>query len=223
MSKIKKFTPLIIVLLLLIIIFLSPAKNYLNADFFSNVILSIQNSPYAPIIFILMYIVAVVLLVPGFALTLLASPIFGLWQGILYVVIASNIGCTLSFLIARYLGKDFVLKLFKGNAIFEKVNNKIEENGLLYMFYIRLIPLFPFNLVNYAPGLTSIKYSHYALATLIGMFPGTCIYCYAAFTATDIKDNPIGIIISVAILILFTLITTKISKKQSKAQNTQNS
>ncbi len=218
MNKIKKFMPLIILILILLIIFLSPLKNYLNAEFFSNTILSIQNSAYAPIIFILMYIVAVVFLVPGFALTLLASPIFGLWQGILYVVIASNIGCTLSFLISRYLGKDFVLKLFRGNAVFEKVNNKIEENGLLYMFYIRLIPLFPFNLVNYAPGLTSIKYSHYAIATFIGMLPGTSIYCYAAYTATDIKDNPLGIIISLAILVLFTLITSKISKKQKKPQ-----
>ncbi len=218
MKTAKKFIPLIIIIIVLAIIFFSPLTNYLNIEFFTSIINSIKGSPYAPIIFIALYILAVVLLVPGLALTLLAAPIFGLWQGILYVVIASNIGCSISFFISRFLGKDFVLKLFKGNKLFEKVNSKIEKNGLIYMFYLRLIPVFPFNLVNYAPGVTSIKYSHYAIATFFGMLPGTSIYCYAAYTASDIKENPLGIIIAISILILFTVITTIISKKQNKKE-----
>ncbi len=219
MKTLKKFMPLIIIGVILAVIFLSPIKNYLNIEFFTDTINSIQSSPYAPIIFILMYIIAVVLLVPGLALTLLAAPIFGLWQGILYVVIASNIGCSLSFFIARFLGKDFVLKIFKGNKLFDSMNAKIEKNGLIYMFYLRLIPVFPFNLVNYAPGVTSIKYSQYAIATFFGMLPGTSIYCYAAYTATDIAENPIGIVVSVGVLILFTVVTSMISKKQSKKED----
>ncbi len=219
MKNIKKFIPLIIVALILSVIFLSPIKNYLNAKTLESFIVSIQNSPYAALIFIGLYILAVVFLVPGLALTLLAAPIFGLFNGILYVVIASNIACSLTFIISRILGKDFVLKIFKGNKLFESVNSKIEKNGFIYMLYLRLIPIFPFNLINYTAGLTSIKYTHYAVANFFGMLPGTAIYCYAAYTATDIKDNPLGIIISILILILFTVGTSIISKKQTRKEN----
>ncbi len=209
----KKYIPILIVVLIIAIVFLSPLREWLSIDYVTNLISQFTDSPWGIVVFGLLYILAVVLVVPGLPMTLLAAPLFGLWNGILIVVIASNIGTTITFWISRLAGKDFVTKILKNSSFVDKINDQMDKNGFIYMLYLRMIPLFPFNVVNYIPGLTSISYKKYALASFIGMLPGSCIYVYAAYTASDIQNNPWGIIISVGILAAFTLITTKVMKK----------
>ncbi len=221
MKTFKKFIPLIIIAALILVVILTPLRNYFTPEFVTGLITNIQGSPLSYLIFCLLYIVAVILVVPGLPLTLLAAPLFGFWQGLLLVVIASNIGCTITFFISRFAGKNFVMKIIKSGSILDKANKQMEKNGFLYMLYLRAIPLFPFNIVNYVPGLTSVSYPKYALATFIGMLPGSAIYVYASFTAADLQNNPWGLIISISILVLFTVVTLLISKHNSKKEKSE--
>ncbi len=218
MKKFKKFLPLIVVLVLALVVFLTPLRNYLSIESITALFDGIRDSFWAPFIFCGLYILAVILVVPGLPMTLLAAPLFGFWEGLLLVVIASNIGCTITFFISRFAGKDFVMRFIKSGSFLEKINNQMEKNGFLYVLYLRAIPIFPFNVVNYVPGLSSISYPKYALATFIGMLPGSAVYVYLSYTAADVQSNPWGLVISIAVLIVFTVLTMLISKKKKKQE-----
>lgn len=174
----------------------------------------IGEHPLAPIIFIGFYTFGVVFALPGLPLTLLAGTIFGVWYGTLYVVIAANLGCQITFFISRYIGKDFVERFIKADSFIAKISKQVEKNGMLIMLYLRLIPLFPFNLINYAMGLTPVSYKDYTLANLFGMLPGTFLYVYLSAAALDIKDNPLGIIVPIVLLVLFTVVISYVKKKK---------
>ncbi len=200
---------------LVAIVFLSPLRNQFNLETAGTFVRSIQDNPLAPLIYVLIYIGGVILALPGTALTLLAAPIFGFWQGLFLVVIGSNIGCHLTFWIARWLGGDVIQKFIKSDTFLEKASKQIEKNGLVFMLYVRLIPLFPFNGINYLSGLTNVTYKDYALGSLFGMIPGTVVYVYLSHTAADIQNNPLGIIVSISVLIGFTVLITLIKKKSN--------
>lgn len=213
---IKKYYKLIILIFIIITIVASPIKNYLNIDEITKFIKGVQENHFAPLIYISIYIVGVVLAVPGTALTIIAAPIFGFWMGLFLVVIGSNLGCQITFFISRLLGKDFVEKFIKSESFVDKTSKKVEENGFLFMIYLRLIPIFPFNGVNYLSGITKVKYRDYTLASFLGMLPGTALYVYLSYTAADIKRNPYGMFISLFALIVFTIILTFIKKRQNR-------
>lgn len=131
----------------------------------------------APIVFIVAYVLAVLLLVPGSILTLAAGALFGLVRGTLFVFIAASIGATLAFLIARHLARDAVARRIGDQARFAAIDQAIAREGRKIVFLIRLSPLFPFSATNYALGLTSIRLTDYVVA-LVGMLPGTVLYVY---------------------------------------------
>lgn len=210
----KRFWKLLLIIGIILGVVLSPLREYLNTQSFVNLINSVAKSPYSALIYVGIYILGVIFLVPGIALTIVAAPIFGFWQGLALVIVASNIGCSLTYFISKFIGRGAVEKFIKGGSFLEKASNKIEENGFLFMLYVRALPIFPFNMVNYLSGLTGIKYLHYALATFIGMLPGSAVYVYLSYTASDIKNNPYSIIISVGILVIFTIATKLIMKKK---------
>ncbi len=191
-------------------------RDYLNIDSLLLFLESIKANPYAPFIFIAAYAVAVVFAVPGSALTILGGTIFGFWWGLVLVVLGSNIGCHLAYFVAKILGKDVITKYFKDGSFIKTATEKAQQNGFVFMMYARLIPLFPFNAINYLSGVLGIKYLSYAVATLIGMIPGTAVYVYLGHTAGNIQDNPLGIVVSIAVLVLFTVVMTVISKLQNK-------
>lgn len=210
----KKYYKLLILGFILgLIIFLS-IKGYISVQKLLDLVNAIKGSPYAPFIYVFIYIAGVVLALPGIALTALSGPIFGFWKGALLVIISSNLGCQLTFFISRFMGRDFVKRFIKEDSMADRISRKIENNGFLVMLYLRILPIFPFNGVNYVSGLTNIRYRDYTLASFIGMLPGTLVYVYLSATAADIKDNPVGLIISIGTLILFTVVTTVIRKKQ---------
>ncbi|MDF1618417.1 TVP38/TMEM64 family protein [Petrocella sp. FN5] len=203
-----------ILTIILAIITISPLRNYIQIEKWLGTLNTIKDTSYAPILYILLYIVGVVLALPGFALTILAGPLFGFSLGTILVIIGSNVGCQLTFFISRLLGKDFVKRYIKADSYFEKLSKKIEDNGFLVMLYLRLLPIFPFNGVNYISGLSQVKYWHYTLATFVGMLPATLVYVYLSTSVADVKNNPMGVIISIVVLILFTGVIMVLKRKR---------
>lgn len=121
------------------------------------------------------YVGAVALSLPGaLVLSLAMGFIFGRWVGTLLVVIAATVGATLIFLAARYLFADAARKRL--GTLGEKINAGFTENAFSYLMFLRLVPLFPFFLVNLAPAFTAIPVRTYVLATAIGIVPGTFVY-----------------------------------------------
>ena len=131
---------------------------------------------WAPLLFMAVYAVAAVLFLPGTLLTLAGGALFGPVLGTLYNLTGATIGATLAFLIARYLASDWIAERTGGRL--KQLINGVEDEGWRFVAFTRLVPLFPFNLLNYALGLTRIKLSHYLLATYTCMLPGAMAYTY---------------------------------------------
>jgi uncharacterized membrane protein YdjX (TVP38/TMEM64 family) len=129
-------------------------------------------------IFVIVYAVATVLLAPGSILTIGAGFAFGLGKGFLAVSAGSIIGAALAFLVARFIARDRVEAIAKGNDKFRRIDNAIGKQGAKLIFLLRLSPVIPFNLSNYFYGLTAVKFWPYVLASWIGMMPGTLLYVY---------------------------------------------
>ena len=137
----------------------------------------------APLLFMLVYIVGTVFFLPGSVLTLLGGALFGPVFGTFYNLTAATIGSILSFLVARYLASDWVEKKTGGKL--KRLINGVENEGWRFVAFTRLVPLFPFNLLNYGLGLTKIKLSHYSIATYIFMLPGAIAYTYLGYIGKE--------------------------------------
>jgi len=133
---------------------------------------------WGPVLFVFLYAGAAVLFIPGSALTLGAGALFGVVKGSILVSLASTLGASLAFLIGRYVARDWVAKKIEDNPKFKAVDEAVGREGWKIVALTRLSPLFPFTFLNYAYGLTKVKFSHYVLASWIGMMPGTVMYVY---------------------------------------------
>src|SRR5260370_34857830 len=133
---------------------------------------------WGPVIFAVIYILACVLFLPGSILTLGAGALFGVVKGSILVSISATLGATPAFLVGRYLARDWVANKIEGNSKFSAIDQAVAREGWKIVGLVRLSPVFPFNLLNYAFGLTRIRLPDYVLATWIGMMPGTRIYVY---------------------------------------------
>lgn len=135
----------------------------------------VQEAPVAaPVVFVLLYAVLTVLLVPGGVRSLVAGALFGPVLGTVVTVIGATIGASAAFLIARAVGRDHVERI-TGPRI-AGIDSWITDRGLGAVLFVRLVPLFPFNIVNYAAGLTGLRLRTFALGTLVGATPGTAAY-----------------------------------------------
>lgn len=130
------------------------------------------------VLFVVIYALAAVLLVPGSVLTLGAGAVFGLLRGTVVVSIASTLGATCAFLVGRYLAREAVARKIAGNPKFAAIDRAVAGEGWKIVLLTRLSPVFPYTLLNYAFGLTPVKLGHYVLASWIGMMPGTVMYVY---------------------------------------------
>jgi uncharacterized membrane protein YdjX (TVP38/TMEM64 family) len=144
-----------------------------------------------PLVFVLGYAAAVVAFVPGAALTLAGGAIFGVVKGTLLVFVAAVLGSSAAFVIARYLARSKVEKRVAGNAQFAAIDRAIGREGRKIAFLLRLSPAIPFVLLNYALGLTRIRFTDALLASL-GMLPGTLLYVYLGGVAGDAASASAG-------------------------------
>jgi uncharacterized membrane protein YdjX (TVP38/TMEM64 family) len=140
--------------------------------------------PAAPLVFGLAYAVAVVAFVPGSALTLAAGAIFGVATGAVTVFVAAVAGSAAAFLIARYVARGAVERRIAANPKFAAIDRAVGREGRKIAFLLRLSPAIPFTLLNYALGLTRVRFGDYLLASL-GMIPGTLLYVYLGAVAGD--------------------------------------
>jgi len=140
---------------------------------------------WAPAIFIALYAVAAVAFVPGSVLTLAAGALFGIPRGTAIVLVGATAGASLAFLVSRYLARAAVEAKVQGNARFAAIDRAIGREGRKIVFLLRLSPVFPFNLLNYALGLTRVRFVDYLVAS-VGMLPGTLLYVYYGRLAGDV-------------------------------------
>ena len=158
-------------------------------DLLAQLLLFMQANPaVAWILFIVVYVLAVVLLLPGSVITLGGGWLFGLGQGFLLVSLASTLGATLAFLLGRSFARDWVGARLATMSRFAALDQAIAERGAVVVFLTRLAPIFPFNLLNYALGLTQIRLRQYVLASWLGMMPGTLLYVYLGSIASDLSS-----------------------------------
>ncbi|MAE95690.1 MAG: hypothetical protein CL910_13625 [Deltaproteobacteria bacterium] len=137
-----------------------------------------------PIVFILGYAVAVVAFAPAAILTLAAGGIFGLWYGVVYVFVAAVLGSTAAFLVARYVARGAIEKRIEREPRFAAIDRAVGREGRKIVFLLRLTPAIPFNVLNYALGLTKVSLADFVIAGF-GMIPGTFLYVYLGYLATE--------------------------------------
>lgn len=125
---------------------------------------------YAPILYVILYTLATWLILPSTPLNLTGGAIFGIWWGTTWTTLAALAAAISAFIFTRTVGRKFVARKLagRGNAI----DTEIRQGGLFYIFAIRLLPIIPYGIVNFAAGLTSIKFKDYLLGTMLGTLPG---------------------------------------------------
>ena len=162
--------------------------------------------------YMLVYIAVTALSLPGAAvMTLAGGALFGLVTGTVVISFASTIGATLAFLVSRFLLKDWIQERFKDKL--HAINQGIERDGSFYLFTLRLVPVFPFFIINLVMGLTPIRTTRFYLVSQIGMLPGTLVYVNAGTQLAQIDSlkgilSP-GLLLSFALLGVFPLLAKK--------------
>lgn len=137
----------------------------------------------APLLFMAIYAIGTVFFLPGSLLTLLGGALFGPWLGSIYSLTAATLGAMLSFLVARYLASGWVAE--KAGGKLKQIMSGVENEGWRFVAFTRLVPLFPFNLLNYALGLTRIPFAQYSIATTICMLPGAVAYTWLGYAGKE--------------------------------------
>jgi len=165
--------------------------------------------------FMAIYVIQTGLALPGATiLSLTAGAIFGPWLGTLYAVTSASIGATIAFLMTRYLLRDAILKKF-GDKL-EGINKELEQRGINYLLFLRLVPAFPFFLINLSAGLTRLPLRSFVLGTFFGIIPGGFVYVNAGASLGQINSlsdiaSP-RVLGSFALLGLFALIPALYAK-----------
>lgn len=162
---------------------------------------------WAPAAYIALYVLAACLMLPGLPVTVLGGVLFGPFLGVLYVAIGATLGASAAFLIARYMGRQWVEGVLKGGRL-KELYDRTEEQGWKVVAFTRLIPVFPYNFLNYAFGLTRIRFTHYALASLVFMLPGIVAYVVFSSSILDIARGSFSasFFIGLALVIAVSLI-----------------
>jgi uncharacterized membrane protein YdjX (TVP38/TMEM64 family) len=158
----------------------------------------------APLVFIALYAAATVLFLPGSVITLAGGVLFGPVWGTLWSLTGATLGASLSFLIARYLGGDWIAR--RAGPRLSRLNDGVAAEGWRFIAFVRLVPLFPFNLLNYALGLTRIAFLPYVLASALFMLPGALAFTWLGYAGREALSGGEGTVR--AILVALALVTS---------------
>jgi len=200
-SKIKFFLLIAFIIAAIASIKISGIDQYMDQERLRTWISSY--GAWGPIAYIIFYSIAPSLMLPGVPITVVGGVLFGPFGGTIYTSIGATIGASIAFLVARYLGRGWVEAMLKGR--WKELDAEVERQGWKVVAFTRLIPLFPFNMLNYAFGLTRIRFSHYFLASFIFMLPG--VVAYVVFSSSLLgllkgnvsKEFVIGLILVAAV------------------------
>lgn len=201
----------ILISVILIIIIGSTIYKLLNMNINSKDIQAYVSSfgKLAPLVYIIMFALVPLTLFPDSVLAIGGGLIFGLFKGYIYTLIGALIGASLSFYISRKLGRNFVKKLTKEKL--DGIESMINSKGFFVVLMLRLIPLFPFDIISYGAGLTSIKYKDFLLATIIGTIPGILVFTNIGAQSVNIGSN--GFYMSIMALILLVIASIFLKNK----------
>ena len=165
---------------------------------------------WAPVVFVAVYIVAVVACFSGAVLTIGGGVMFGPVLGVILVSIASTTGATCSFLIARYLARKQIARWLEGKEKFQRLDRLTAEHGGMVVAIARLIPLFPFTLINYGFGLTEVRFLTYVVCSWLFMLPGTAAFVLIGATGGQAAEEgrfpwAVFLVLLAVVVVLFVL------------------
>ena len=180
-SLVKMALLLIFIAAAIYLVRFSPARQYLTTQQLGLFLESV--GIWAPLMFVIIYVVGICLFLPGTLLTAMGAALFGPYWGFVYVWIGAMIGAGLAFLIGRYLGRDFAASLI-GDKL-QRFDDSIERNGFATVLYLRLM-YFPFTAMNFGMGLTKVRFWDYLLGTALGILVGTFIFTFFVGTLRDV-------------------------------------
>ncbi|REC31635.1 hypothetical protein CF160_03905 [Enterococcus pseudoavium] len=172
--------------------------------------------------FILLSVVVAVFLLPGQFLAIVGGLAYGGFVGGVLTVIGASLGASLSFIIGKYVARDYILQRFGEDPIFQKVEKGVRENGLSFLIFTRLVPIFPFAIQSYAYALTPMSVKKFSFISFLTMMPASFIY---AFMASEIASKGVSLKLLIELtvagmlLALITYLPKKISKKMNKLSN----
>jgi uncharacterized membrane protein YdjX (TVP38/TMEM64 family) len=147
---------------------------------------------WGPLLFAGLYVAATVLFLPGSILTFGAGAVFGLVRGFLIVSVSATLGATAAFLVGRYVARGLVARKVERHPRFRLIDEAVAREGWKIVALLRLSPVVPFNVLNYAFGLTRVPLRQYVLASWIGMMPGGLMYVYLGSIAGDLASAGLG-------------------------------
>jgi uncharacterized membrane protein YdjX (TVP38/TMEM64 family)/Fe-S oxidoreductase len=184
---------------------LSGAAHYLQQERLRELIAGY--GALAPAIYILIYALAPVLLLPGLPITIAGGILFGPFWGVVYTITGATIGASLAFLTARYLARDWVKGKLTGPR-WEKLDSEVARHGWKVVAFTRLIPAFPFNLLNYAFGLTKIPFAHYVVVSFICMLPACIAFIVFSSSLLGLIRGNVSptALLGIALIVLVSLI-----------------
>ena len=172
---------------------------------------------WGPAIYMGIYVIAPALFLPGLPITVAGGLLFGPFWGVVYTITSATAGACVAFLIARYLGRDWVAgKMGRGRL--GRLDAAVERQGWKIVAFTRLIPIFPFNLLNYAFGLTRIKFAHYALASFLFMLPACAAYVVFSASLIDLVKGRISpqMIVGIALVVAVSLVPLLMRSRRAR-------
>jgi uncharacterized membrane protein YdjX (TVP38/TMEM64 family) len=170
---------------------------------------------WAPVFYILFYTIRPLVFFPAVILTLAGGLAFGVWWGTLYVLIGASLGAYLSFGLARILGRETIQR-WLGPRL-QKLDVRLSGHGFQTVFFLRLVPLFPFDAVSYSAGLSRVRFRDYAPATTLGMVPGVVAYNFLGDSLSDAFSSSFYLAVGfVVLLALLPLIYRKVNQARSR-------
>lgn len=161
-----------------VVVRVTPLGTYLTREGMLGLLESVRASAWAPVVYAVAYAIATALALPGSVLTIVGGAVFGFGWGVVLVTIGANLGANAAFALARALGRDGIERLLGPRL--RGLDRVTSTHGFMGLLVLRLIPLVPFNALNFGSGLTAMRWRDYALATVIGIVPGTIVYVFFA-------------------------------------------
>ncbi len=181
------------------------------------------------VLFVVLYVVATVALLPGLILTVAAGAIFGLTVGVVLVSIGSVLGATAAFSVGRTLAREWISRKIEMWPKFRALDRALGARGFTIVLLTRLSPIFPFNLLNYAYGVTAVRLRDYIFGSWIGMLPGTVLYVYAGSAAATLAQALAGDVdtgragqallwLGLGATVAVTILVTRVARRQLERQ-----
>ncbi len=180
-------------------------QDYVEEQYLRQLVASV--GIWGPIVYLIIWTLAPALLLPGLPITLAGGVLFGPLWGVVYATMGSTAGASLAFLVARYLAREWVAHKLSGTKL-RALDDKVAKHGWKIVAFTRLVPVFPYFLVNYAFGLTRISLAAFAVATFFAMIPWTIAFVYFASHMLDLFRGNLspGLVIGVILVALMSLI-----------------